>query len=134
MHYALPHPQRTLAVPLAALALGLAGGVSGALILTDDTVEFRTAAPSAEVSAPKSSAVPVPERVAPTPVAPVASSSSPAPVPERVTPAPSSQATANVRSTAPVPERVTPAPTSQASGNAGSTAPVPERISGQRVR
>jgi hypothetical protein len=112
MSYTLPHPQRTLAVPLATLAIGLGAGISGALILTDDDpAGFSSPTPAAEVAVPKGAA-PVPERITSAPTSSLAGTSSSYPVP--------------------VPERATPAPFSQPSG--GDTAPVPERISGARAR
>jgi hypothetical protein len=98
MHYALPHPQRTIAVSLAALALGAAGGVAGALILDEDDVVSRSSAPAANVSVePRDT--PAPERVSPAP-----SSSdlkffpkSGAPVPERVSPSPEPERISGVR-------------------------------------
>ena len=106
MSYALPHPSRSLAVPLAALALGAAGGTTAALIIADSDTIIRNPAPAAEVRLPSSGAMPVPERVSPAP--PVAKSS-PAPAPERVAPAPTVSVTKST--VVPAPERVSPAPT-----------------------
>lgn len=92
MSYALPHPTRSLAVPLAALALGVAGGTSAALIIAEGDTITRSSA--VEVRALPVGGTPVPERVAPGPVslaprrAPTSSlagtSSSSAPAPERI--------------------------------------------------
>ena len=113
MSTTLPHPSRnTLAAPLAALALGLAGGVTGALILADDDpVAFRSSPGPAKVALP-TAAPPVPERVS---SAPSVSTSSLAGTSER---------------TAPVPERVAGA----AVVKSQSSSPVPERISGAHKR
>ena len=120
MTYVPQHPARTLAVPLAALALGLAGGTTAALIVADGDTIVRGSAPAVEVRALPTGAPPVPERVAPAAViAPVVSQSGPAP--ERVSPGPVSLS----------PRR---APTSSLAGTTSSSAPVPERISGARSR
>ena len=120
MTYLPQHPTRSLAVPLAALALGIAGGTSAALILADSDTIIRGSAPAVEVRALPTGGTPVPERVAPAPaVAPVVSQSGPAP--ERVSPGPVSLS----------PRR---APTSSLAGTTASSAPVPERISGARTR
>lgn len=118
MSYALPHPTRSLAVPLAALALGVAGGTSAALIIAEGDTITRSSA--VEVRALPVGGTPVPERVAPAPsIAPVVEQSGPAP--ERVAPGPVSLA----------PRR---APTSSLAGTSSSSAPAPERISGARTR
>ena len=119
--HVLPLPNRNaLAVPLAALALGIAGGTSAALIVADGDTIIRSSAPAVEIRSLPTGGTPVPERVGPAPaVAPVVSQSGPAP--ERVSPGPVSLS----------PRR---APTSSLAGTSSSSAPVPERISGARSR
>jgi hypothetical protein len=133
MSIALPNPQRSLAIPLAALVLGAGAGVAATAILNDDEIVFRSS-PAAVVDSPRSTAVPVPERVTNAPAASAASASSAAPVPERVT---NASAASESASPAPVPERVGPQPqTSSLSGaTSGDTPPpVPERVSGAHAR
>ena len=108
----LPNPQRTLAIPLAALALGAAGGTTAALIIADsDTVVVYGSSRAAEVRALPSTSAPVPERVSPAPT-----------VSKSVT-----------KTVAPVPERVSPSPVAETS-SPSTSAPVPERISGAHAR
>jgi hypothetical protein len=135
MSIALPNPQRSLAIPLAALVLGAGAGVAATAILNDDEIVFRSS-PAAVVDSPRSTAVPVPERVTNAPAASAASASSAAPVPERVTNASAASESASP-APAPVPERVGPQPqTSSLSGaTSGDTPPpVPERVSGAHAR
>ena len=93
MTFVPQHPTRSLAVPLAALALGVAGGTSAALIVADGDTIIRSSAPAVEVRALPTGATPVPERVSPGPVslsprrAPTSSlagTTSSAPRPERI--------------------------------------------------
>jgi hypothetical protein len=129
MSHVLPLPHRsTLAVPLAALALGAAGGTAAALIIADgDTVIRQT--PSAQVRELPNTATPVPPRVSEAPTK-SASVSSPAPVPERVAVL-SPRRVVPVTSAPPVPERVT---SSLAGTTDPVTAPAPERVSGAHTR
>ena len=93
MHYALPHPQRTLAIPLATLALGAGAGVAATVALNDDTIVFRNSPPAAAKVDARDTPAPVPERVSPSPAVVTGSDRSSAPVPERVSPAPAKSST-----------------------------------------
>ena len=115
MQYAQPHPQRLIAVSLAALALGAGGGIAGALILDEADVVSRSSVPAASVG--------------------VEPRDTPAPAPERVSPAPSSAELKFVpRSGAPIPGRGAPSAEANTSSLAGTTSADPERISGVRMR
>jgi hypothetical protein len=107
--YALPHPQRSIAIPLAALAIGITGGVAAQALLDDETLVFRSAPALVSSDLPSTST----------------------PVPERVSPAPAVVAGSLAGTTSPVPERVSPTP---AADTGGTPAPVPERVSGVRAR
>jgi hypothetical protein len=132
MSHVLPTPTRSLAIPLATLVLGAGCGVAATAVLNDEEIVFRSSPPAAVVDAPKSTAVPVPERITNAPAASSALSQSkgPVPVPERVAPQPQTS------SPAPAPERVAPQPqTSSLSGiGSDSPPPVPERVSGAHAR
>lgn len=111
MSHVLPLPHRSsLAVPLAALAIGAASGLAAGVIVADDGVSVPGPAPAAKVSEVPLSTPPVPERV--TGVA--------------------AKSAAPVATSAPVPERTT---SSLAGTTSSSSTPVvPERISGARSR
>ena len=104
MSHVLPLPDRSsLAVPLAALAIGAAGGLAIGVIVADDGGPVPGPAPAARVSDVPVSTPPVPERVSAAPAKPAAPVATSAPVPERVA---SSLAGTTSSSTPVAPERI----------------------------
>ena len=111
MSHVLPLPHRSsLAVPLAALAIGAASGLAAGVIVADDGVSVPSPSPAVQVSDVPLSAPPVPERVT----------------------AVSAKSAAPVATSAPVPERATSSLAGTTSSN--STPVVPQRVSGARGR